>query len=55
MQRLGTRVETCACLGRIKQLENGPAPELCACEKGAQNNFLGGAVCKQRNAVHFFR
>ena len=53
--QLGTRVETCACLGRIRQLETGPAPELCACEEGVQNNFLGVAVCKQRNAVSFFR
>ena len=25
--KFGTRVETCACLGRIGQLEAGPAPE----------------------------
>ena len=42
--QLGSGLETCACLGRIRQLEAGPAAELCACKEGAQKRFLGGAV-----------
>ena len=40
--QLGTGLETCACLVRIRQLEAGPAPEECACKKGAQKKIFWG-------------